>query len=74
MPIMNGWEFLQEFVPLYGDKLTNTKIVILSSTIDPQDFANAKKFPIVIQFISKPLSVESLEELKANDSMKMYFN
>lgn len=74
MPIMNGWEFLQEFVPLYGNKLAKTKIVILSSTIDPQDFANAKNFPIVIQFISKPLSIENLEELKANDSMKMYFN
>jgi hypothetical protein len=70
---MNGWEFLDEFVPLYGEKLAKTRIVILSSTIDPQDFANAKKFPVVIQFISKPLSIENLGELKENEAMKIFF-
>ena len=73
MPVMNGWEFLQEFVPLYGEKLAKTKIVILSSTIDPEDFAQAKKYPVVIQFISKPLSIENLEELKQQEDMKMFF-
>ena len=73
MPVMNGWEFLQEFIPMYGDKLAKTKIVILSSTIDPEDFANAKKYPVVIQFISKPLSIENLEELKLQNEIKVYF-
>lgn len=73
MPIMNGWEFLSEFVPLYSEKLKNTRIVILSSTIDPEDFSNAKNFPHVIQFISKPLSVENLESLKENEYMKPFF-
>ncbi len=73
MPIMNGWEFLQEYVPLYSEKLPTTKIVILSSTIDPEDFAFAKNFPIVIEFISKPLSVENLEELKRNNSVQSFF-
>lgn len=73
MPVMNGWEFLQSFVPLYENKLTNTRIVILSSTIDPEDFALAKKFPIVIQFISKPLCIENLEELKYHERMTDLF-
>ena len=70
---MNGWEFLQEYVPLYGEKLIGTRIVILSSTIDPEDFAFAKKYPVVIQFISKPLSIENLEELKEHEAMKGFF-
>ncbi|MEN9686569.1 MAG: hypothetical protein RLZZ28_2355 [Bacteroidota bacterium] len=74
MPIMNGWEFLLEYNPRYRDKLPNTKIVILSSTIDPEDFALAKKFPVVVQFISKPLSIENLDELKAIPEMKEYFS
>ncbi len=74
MPVMNGWEFLQSYVPLYQDKLTRTRIVILSSTIDPEDFALAKQYPVVIQFISKPLSIENLDELKLNDAMKEYFD
>jgi CheY-like chemotaxis protein len=73
MPVMNGWEFLQAYVPQYADKLPQTRIVILSSTIDPEDFAMARQYPVVIQFISKPLSIENLEELKLHDEMKGFF-
>ena len=74
MPVMNGWEFLQEYKPRYQDKLANTHIVILSSTIDPEDFALAKQYPVVVQFISKPLSIENLEELKAHPSLSSFFS
>ncbi|MES2005204.1 MAG: response regulator [Bacteroidota bacterium] len=74
MPVMNGWEFLQEYTPRFLSKLPNTNIVILSSTIDPEDFALAKQYPVVFQFISKPLSVENLEELKSHELMKKYFS
>lgn len=73
MPVMNGWEFLQEYTPRFLEKLPNTKIVILSSTIDPEDFALAKQYPVVVQFISKPLSIENLEELRANPAMSPHF-
>jgi CheY-like chemotaxis protein len=74
MPVMNGWEFLQEYNPRFRDKLVNTHIVILSSTIDPEDFALAKQYPVVAQFISKPLSVENLEELKSHPVMQPFFS
>ena len=74
MPVMNGWEFLQEYTPRFLDKLSNTRIVILSSTIDPEDFALAKQYPVVVQFISKPLSIENLEELRAHPLMQPYFS
>ncbi len=73
MPVMNGWDFLQEYMPLYASRLPATKIVILSSTIDPEDFALAKQYPVVIQFISKPLSIENLDELKSNELIQPYF-
>ncbi len=74
MPVMNGWEFLDAYIDQYGSKLKNTKVVILSSTIDPEDFARAKKYTIVAQFLSKPLSVENLLELRENDFVKFFFN
>jgi CheY-like chemotaxis protein len=74
MPVMNGWEFLDAFIEQFGNKLHNTRVVILSSTIDPEDFARAKKYAIVAQFLSKPLSVEALLELKENDFVKKFFN
>lgn len=73
MPVMNGWEFLDAYVKDYAQKLPGTKVVILSSTIDPEDFSRAKKFDVVTQFVSKPLSVENLTELKQNDFVKQFF-
>jgi len=73
MPVMNGWEFLEEFVPAYEEKLPGTKIIILSSTIDPQDFEQAKKFPVVVDFISKPLGLDMLESLKESEHFRVYF-
>ena len=73
MPMMNGWEFLEEFVPAYEEKFPTTKIIILSSTIDPEDFARAKRFPVVVDFFSKPLEVDSLEALKESDYFKSFF-
>ena len=73
MPVMNGWEFLEEFVPAYAEKLPGTKIIILSSTIDPQDFEQAKKFPVVVDFFSKPLGLEMLESLKESEHFRVYF-
>ncbi len=73
MPVMNGWEFLEAYIPLFAEKLPQTKVIILSSTIDPEDFSRAKKFPVVAQFVSKPLSVENLAELKENEFVQQFF-
>lgn len=73
MPVMNGWEFLEAYIPLFSEKLPNTKVIILSSTIDPEDFSRAKKFPVVALFVSKPLSVENLAELKENEFVQQFF-
>lgn len=65
MPIMGGWDFLDSFnTPNYSD-YNNTKVIILSSTIDPEDLLKAKKYPMVIDFLSKPISKEMLEYIKS---------
>lgn len=74
MPIMNGWEFLEAFKLQYQNVFPNTQIILLSSTIDPEDFANAKKYPAVVQFISKPLSVENIALIKENPRIAAYFS
>jgi DNA-binding NarL/FixJ family response regulator len=58
---------------LLAENLPQTKIIFLSSTIDPEDFSRAKKFPIVAQFVSKQLSVENLAELKENEFVQQFF-
>ena len=64
MPVMNGWEFLDSFVTAEYSEYHDTKVIILSSTIDPQDLEKSKKYPMVIDFLSKPISKEMLEFLK----------
>jgi CheY-like chemotaxis protein len=54
MPVMGG--FLDCFSSIdYSDFNTTTNVVILSSTIDPEDLEKANKYPMVIDFLSKPL-------------------
>jgi len=65
MPVMGGWEFLDNFTHTYAAHLTETKVIVLSSTIDPDDVAKSKRYPIVIDFMSKPITTEMLQQLKS---------
>ena len=64
MPVMGGWEFLDYFSRSEFSEFHNIKVVVLSSTIDPEDLQNAKKYPMVIDFLSKPITESMLEYLK----------
>lgn len=66
MPIMNGWEFLDAYEESgYQNIFKEAKFIVLSSTIDPQDVDKAKKYSSVLDFLSKPITKEMLEELKS---------
>jgi len=65
MPVMGGWEFLDSFSTADYADYNKTKVIILSSTIDPEDLEKSKKYPMVIDFLSKPISKEMLEYLKS---------
>jgi len=65
MPVMNGWEFLSVFSKnQYLENFSKTKVVVLSSTIDPNDIEKSKEYPMVVEFLSKPITTEILELLK----------
>jgi CheY-like chemotaxis protein len=65
MPVMGGWEFLDSFSTSDYLDYNSTKVIILSSTIDPEDLEKSKKYPMVIDFLSKPISKEMLEYIKS---------
>jgi CheY-like chemotaxis protein len=64
MPIMGGWEFLDNFTSAEYQEFNHIGIIVLSSTINPEDLIKAKKYPVVIDFLSKPISKNMLEYLK----------
>lgn len=74
MPVMNGWDFLEDYLMKYSDRLPGTKVVILSSTVNPEDFNRANRYEgLVVDFINKPLTTEGLNELKLNDYLVRHF-
>ena len=67
MPIMNGWEFLDEYKRLNIDPLGKSKIYIISSSVFSNDISKARSYPLVRNFVSKPLSVEKIKEMLAGE-------
>src|ERR1700761_3752162 len=63
MPIMNGWEFLDEYKRLNIDPLGKCKIFIISSSVFSNDINKARSYNLVTDFISKPLNVDKIIEL-----------
>lgn len=63
MPEMNGFEVLDELMTNYATSLSQTRIYVLSSTLDERDLERAVSFPIVSKFMSKPLSFDSVSDL-----------
>jgi CheY-like chemotaxis protein len=63
MPIMNGWEFLEEYERLGIDPNGKTKIYIISSSVFNNDISKAKSHTLVKDLITKPLSVDKIRDL-----------
>lgn len=64
MPIMDGWEFLDEFSKNLTSSFPMTKIIVLSSSVDPKDINKSKNYPMVLDFLPKPITVEMLNNIK----------
>jgi len=64
MPLLNGHEFLFKLSriseTINDDKC---KVVMLSSSGDEDDKAQAREYPRVIDFIQKPLTPEALDSI-----------
>ena len=64
MPLMDGFQFLEEFEKLSDKVKEHCRIVMLTSSINPQDLSKAKKSTFVKKYINKPLTQENLEKLE----------
>ncbi|MCD8741250.1 response regulator [Mucilaginibacter roseus] len=62
MPVMSGFEFLQEYDKLGIDK-DNIKLYMLSSSLDPTDIRKSTDNKYITQFIHKPLTFQVLEDI-----------
>ena len=73
MPIMDGFQFMEEYVkikPNVGKKIT---IYMVSSSVDPADIQRAKNISDISDYIIKPIKSGELrtliQNLKTKDSL-----
>ena len=64
MPLMDGFQFLDEFNKLANETKKYCHIVMLTSSINPQDMNKSKKYDYVKKYVNKPLTQDSLKKLE----------
>jgi len=62
MPVMDGFEFMQEYEKLDIAR-QGVKVFMLSSSLDPTDLRKSLANKYITQFIHKPLTKKVLEEI-----------
>ena len=71
MPIMNGWGVLEALKEFASPK--NTFVVMVTSSTDEADIKKARQSPFVVEYLTKPLVVESLNRLKEVPQLQHLF-
>lgn len=69
MPAMDGWEFLNKYRELKKGNSRATIIVMLTTSLNPDDVIKAHNIPEISGFENKPLTTE-----KINGILKKYFD
>jgi CheY-like chemotaxis protein len=60
MPMLDGWEFLNEFEKIKDKIDKNIAIYVVSSSISVIDINKAKNHPEVVDFLTKPIEADTL--------------
>jgi CheY-like chemotaxis protein len=63
MPVMDGFDFLEEYIRSLNKCHDRTKIYILTSSSQEVDMVRVRSFNIVKGYFEKPLSAENLQIL-----------
>lgn len=66
MPVMDGWEFIDEFSQWIKKTGKTIPLFIVSSSISPYDIERARSLKTVKDFIIKPASPEKIISLIKN--------
>jgi CheY-like chemotaxis protein len=68
MPAMNGWEFLNKYNELCNTRKGKVIMVMLTTSLNPDDKQKANEIPEISGYESKPLTAQKLDWI-----LKKYF-
>lgn len=63
MPELDGFQFLDHFEYFKESFRQNSRIFLLSSSLDPTDIERAARHKLVVKMLNKPLNIEELKLL-----------
>ena len=63
MPVMDGWEFLGEFIKIKNQFDKKITLYVVSSSIDPRDLERAESFNLVTDYLIKPIELKKFEKI-----------
>jgi CheY-like chemotaxis protein len=63
MPIVDGWDFLELFEKVPKEKKQMMEILMLSSSINPDDVKRAEANAYVVDYITKPISDADVKKI-----------
>jgi CheY-like chemotaxis protein len=63
MPLMDGFQFLDEYDKLKDSTKNYCKVVMLTSSLNPMDMKKAKESKYIVNYLNKPLTQENLKKL-----------
>jgi CheY-like chemotaxis protein len=66
MPVMDGWEFLENYLLLKPRVGKTIHIYVVSSSINPADVERAKNISEVTDYVVKPITKEKLISMLKN--------
>jgi CheY-like chemotaxis protein len=62
MPVMDGFDVLDELEKLPAATKENMRVIMLSSSLDKRDRDRAMTYSMVTDFLSKPLTIKNIKE------------
>ncbi|WP_218157956.1 response regulator [Pustulibacterium marinum] len=65
MPVMDGWQFLEETLPINKSHSLNLVIYIVSSSNNDEDIERAKTLSDVKGYLVKPINITQINSLIA---------
>lgn len=63
MPVLDGWQFLNEYGKLKPDVPQPISICMMSSSTDLEDYDRAMESGYVMDYLQKPVQIPSLKEV-----------
>lgn len=65
MPVMGGWDFMEEFTKVLPYKKNMPKIFVMTSSVDLRDMEKATAYGLESNYLIKPVSGHVLEGILA---------